>query len=190
MAKDEALKIAIECGFKRVIEPPCDYYKATEEQLEAFAKALAEQPTQEPIYTNGDRTMTMKDRNFTSEGNGYIQDNNFDFDAGLRIDGDFVDAERDQYAQMICNALNTQQPTQEPMTHVIGIDNDGKEVVVKLQSPLYTHPKQWQGLSDVEIAKLTLYSSEYTSDDGFETISLDEKHFVKAIETKLREKNT
>ena len=55
--------------------------------------------------------------------------------------------------------------------------------------PLYTHPKQWQGLSDEEIAKLTLYSSEYTNNDGLETISLDEKHFVKAIEQALKEKN-
>jgi hypothetical protein len=31
---------------------------------------------------------------------------------------------------------------QEPMTHVIGLDNDGKEVVVKLQSPLYLRPSQ------------------------------------------------
>ena len=59
------------------------------------------------------------------------------------------------------------------------------------QRPLYTTPpsREWVGLSDEEIAKLTLYSSEYTSDDGFETISLDEKHFARAIEAKLREKN-
>ena len=84
-----------------------------EERLEfrACKEALAE--TQEAVYTNGDRTMSMKDRNFTSEGNGYIQDNNFDFDAGLRIDGDFVNDERDQYAQMICNALNTTPPSRE-----------------------------------------------------------------------------
>ena len=58
-------------------------------------------------------------------------------------------------------------------------------------TPLYTTPpsREWVGLSDEEIAKLTLYSSEYTSDDGFETISLDEKHFVCAIEAKLREIN-
>ena len=79
--------------------------------LDACKEALAE--TQEPVHTNGDRTMSMKDRNFTSEGNGYIQDNNFDFDAGLRIGGDFVNDERDQYAQMICNALNTTPPSRE-----------------------------------------------------------------------------
>jgi hypothetical protein len=74
-----------------------------------------ERPTQEPVYRNGDRTMTMEDRNFTSEGDGYIQDNNFDFDAGLRIDGDFVDAERDQYAQMLCNALNARQEVKKSL---------------------------------------------------------------------------
>ena len=84
-----------------------EFYNA----IQACKEALAE--TQEPVHTNGDRTMNMKDRNFTSEGNGYIQDNNFDFDAGLRIGGDFVDDERDQYAQMICNALNTTPPIRE-----------------------------------------------------------------------------
>ena len=43
---------------------------------------------------------------------------------------------RDTYVE----GLN--QPTQEPLTHVIGIDTEGYSVVVKLQSPLYTHPKQ------------------------------------------------
>ena len=97
-----------------------DYYPTEAMYLAWQARGALAQPTaeqsslvQEPVYTNGDRTMSMKDRNFTSEGNGYIQDNNFDFDAGLRIDGDFVNDERDQYAQMICNALNTTPPSRE-----------------------------------------------------------------------------
>ena len=32
--------------------------------------------------------------------------------------------------------------TTQSLTHVIGLDNKGYEAVVKLQSPLYTHPKQ------------------------------------------------
>ena len=108
MTKDEALRMAIEVF---------DMYgnkmnsAFADEAYQACKEALAE--TQEAVYTNGDRTMSMKDRNFTSEGNGYIQDNNFDFDAGLRIDGDFVNDELDQYAQMICNALNTTPPSRE-----------------------------------------------------------------------------
>ena len=94
-------------------------------------KVLAE--TQEAVYTNGDRTMSMKDRNFTSEGNGYIQDNNFDFDAGLRIDGDFVNDERDQYAQMICNALNTTPPSRE----WVGLSDDELELILLIRGLTY-----------------------------------------------------
>ena len=63
--------------------------------------------------------------------------------------------------------------TQEPMTHVIGLDNDGKEVVVKLQTPLYTTPpsREWIGLSDEEITAII------------------NEHTIKAIENLLKEKN-
>lgn len=36
-------ELALQCGFKDVIEPPCDYYKATEQQLNQFAQAVIEQ---------------------------------------------------------------------------------------------------------------------------------------------------
>jgi len=78
-----------------------------------------------------------------------------------------------------CKEALAEQPTQAPMTHVIGIDNDGKEVVVKLQSPLYTHPKQWQGLSDDEI--IPMYNEPSSDAEMIE--------FARAIEAKLREKN-
>ena len=45
--------------------------------------------------------------------------------------------------------------------------------------PLYTHPHQWQGLTDDEIAKLNL--------DGFADES--ELEFARAIEQALRNKN-
>jgi hypothetical protein len=107
MTKDTALRKAIEV-MERLHQPNGNSVQLA---IQACKEALAE--TQEAVHTNGDRTMSMKDRNFTSEGNGYIQDNNFDFDAGLRIDGDFVNDEREQYAQMICNALNTAPPSRE-----------------------------------------------------------------------------
>jgi len=69
--------------------------------------------------------------------------------------------------------------TTQSLTHVIGLDNKGYEAVVKLQSPLYTHPKQWQGLSDGEVADIRKIASEKYA---FE--------FARAIEEKLREKNT
>jgi len=76
-----------------------------------------------------------------------------------------------------------------PLNHIIKAVAH-RETDEQYTIPLYTHPpKEWQTLSDDEIAKLTLYSSEYTNNDGLETISLDEKHFVKAIEAKLKEKN-
>jgi hypothetical protein len=73
-----------------------------------------------------------------------------------------------------------EQPTQEPMTHVIGLDNDGKEVVVKLQTPLYTTPpsREWQSLSDDDIS--------YTW-AGFAPDAID---FARAIEQALKEKNS
>jgi hypothetical protein len=163
-------------------EQPTNMVTVPLDVLEDMQRRL--KATQEPVYTNGDRTMTMKDRNFTSEGNGYIQDNNFDFDAGLRIDGDFVDAERDQYAQMICSALNTQQPTQEPVLYIDQNGLDGHATwaqATRCQDSdiaLYTHPKQWQGLSDEEIESMGEEYSVYIS-----------KHLVHAIEAKLREKN-
>lgn len=58
------------------------------------------------IFTNGDRKMTMEGRTFTVESDGFILDNNFDFDAGLKVSGDFVDDEKQQYAQMIASVLN------------------------------------------------------------------------------------
>jgi hypothetical protein len=69
---------------------------------------------------------------------------------------------------------------QEPLTHVIGLDSKGYEAVVKLQSPLYTHPKEWQGLSDYEIFKI----------EGLDCVDEEYiKRFARAIETKLKEKN-
>ena len=58
------------------------------------------------IFTNSDRSMTMKGRTFTANENGFISDNNFDFDAGLQVSGDFVGDEKQQYAEMIAGALN------------------------------------------------------------------------------------
>ena len=58
------------------------------------------------IYTNGDRNMTMEGRTFTVMEDGFIGDNNFDFDAGMRLNGDFVGDEKRQYAEMIADVLN------------------------------------------------------------------------------------
>lgn len=58
------------------------------------------------VFINGDRSITMAGRFFTVEGDGFILDNNFDFDASLTVSGDFIGDEKIQYAQMIANVLN------------------------------------------------------------------------------------
>jgi hypothetical protein len=58
------------------------------------------------IFTNGDRSMTMKGRTFTVDDDGFICDQNFDFDACMKVSGDFCDGEKRQYAEMIAEALN------------------------------------------------------------------------------------
>ncbi len=59
------------------------------------------------IFTNGDRSMTMDGRVFTAAENGFISDQNFDFDAGLQVSGDFIGNEKQQYAEMIASSLNS-----------------------------------------------------------------------------------
>lgn len=60
---------------------------------------------QKLIHTNTDRTMTMEHRFFVAE-NGFIGDENFDFDVSMKVSGDFVDDEKRRYAQMIACTLN------------------------------------------------------------------------------------
>lgn len=68
------------------------------EMLEAFALS---------VHTNSDGPMTMNDRSFMYKSNGVIQDLNFDFDAILKVNGDFGSEELlDKYCQMITAALN------------------------------------------------------------------------------------
>lgn len=59
------------------------------------------------IFTNGNRELSMKDRFFRVFKDGFISDENFDFDAGMKVTGDFYsEDERFQYACMIADALN------------------------------------------------------------------------------------
>ena len=88
-------------------------------------------------------------------------------------------AERQPNAeQTTTNGMVNDNKTQEPVTHVIGLDNDGKEVVVKLQKPLYTTPpsREWVGLSEEELEQAFVRN-------------LSDYEFARAIEAKVREKN-
>lgn len=57
------------------------------------------------ILTNTNRELVMRDRFFAAHGD-FVDDNNFDFDAGLLVTGDFVDDEKERYALMIASTLN------------------------------------------------------------------------------------
>lgn len=89
-----------------------------------------------------------------------------------------------------------EQPTQEPVAWIT--EWDGQYSKGKLldwdklargnaiHTPLYTHPKEWQGLSDDEIDHCeTFYAPpmhpDYIKDDNW-------YDFIKAIEQKLKEK--
>ena len=50
--------------------------------------------------------ITLGNRHFELVGADFIQDENFDFDAGLKLSGDFVEGQKALYARMICAALN------------------------------------------------------------------------------------
>lgn len=68
--------------------------------------------------------------------------------------------------------------------------------------PVYTHPpkREWVGLTDEEYKKIRYGSDEigelyvsyalYDEGDGYEEIEIHVDDFAKAIEAKLREKNT
>ena len=85
-----------------------------------------------------------------------------------------------------CKEALEQPTTQEPVAYFKKWeDKSGEHKDIKFSNsegykPLYTHPKEWQGLSDYEIFKtegLYCVEEEYI------------KQFARAIEAKLREKN-
>lgn len=59
-----------------------------------------------------DGSVTLANRHFELVGDDFIQDENFDFDAGLKLSGDFSEGQQQRYSQMICAALNEAAATQ------------------------------------------------------------------------------
>lgn len=94
--KDAAMELTMS-----MFASQADYWKARAEKAEKEFKELHDM-----VYTNGDRSMTMKGRTFLVYEDGFISDENFDFDAGLKVAGDFVGNEKQQYAEMIAAVLN------------------------------------------------------------------------------------
>jgi hypothetical protein len=89
------------------IETFDDGENITDDLLKFLELRAHRQKGSEPVYTNTNHGFVMTDRNFTVSGDGYIQDNNFDYDAGLTISGDFSEGDKAKYTQMICDALNS-----------------------------------------------------------------------------------
>jgi hypothetical protein len=93
-------------------------------------------------------------------------------------------------AYSACNEA-LEQPTQEPVAwmseEVLPLNHIIKAVVRREPDeqytiPLYTHPpKEWQGLSDDEIDHISMHSI---------VGSFNTRLFARAIESKLKEKNT
>ncbi len=83
-----------------------------------------------------------------------------------------------------CKEALAEQPTQEPVAWMndIAFSMDKDELTTEKFGdiiPLYTHPKEWQGLSDDEI--IPMYNEPSSDAEMIE--------FARAIEAKLREKN-
>jgi hypothetical protein len=103
----DVIELAKQAGFD--VDDDGDIWGSENGSLLRFAELLRAQRQQgaEPVYTNTEHGVTMQERNFSYDGNGWIQDNNFDYDAGWKVTGDFIGDDKDQYCQMICDALNS-----------------------------------------------------------------------------------
>ena len=88
---------------------------------------------------------------------------------------------------IVNNTASTQfqlyeQPAQEPI-YIIG-EGWNCDKFPELGTKLYTHPKQWQGLTDDEIEEL---HHKWIMNSGNKDTQYD---FARAIEKKLMDKNT
>lgn len=86
------------------------YLKA---EIKALKAALAQpEPEPEPVALSS--TMRSKPVRFEVHNNRVIYDDDFIFDAVLKVSGDFSDAQRAAYLQWVCDALNAAaQPEQQ-----------------------------------------------------------------------------
>ena len=80
------------------------------EQLQAELAVMTEKRNnlRNTIFTNTNREMSLNGRFFRASAD-WVYDENFDFDAGFKLFGDFVDDEKNRYAQMIACTLNDYQ---------------------------------------------------------------------------------
>lgn len=94
------------------------------------------------VHANAGGVIDLKNRFFTVQENIFILDNSFDFDAGLKVSGDFIDDQKKEYAHMIANALNNYNQLQKE-------NEEMKKLLADLKSHSANLPK--------EIAELVSY---------------------------------
>jgi hypothetical protein len=156
MTKDEALKMAIE-AFERWE----DTYKADCTEVINACKEALEQPVPPA------KTTSLED---------VIKE--FEKDPEMKA---LLDLARKQV-----KGMELKQPAQEPVAFRHKTTGEfctgGFELKALNQwIPIYTHPHQWQGLTDDEIARLVLINEvDKSGDTGF----------ARLIEQALKEKNT
>ncbi len=88
-----------------------------------------------------------------------------------------------------------EQPAQEPVAEYVGMGKikwiyPAAEGRMKDGDKLYTHPHQWQGLTDDEIDQIIddVFSKSAIEKNGVKTCSVHEG--FRAVEQALKEKNT
>ncbi len=94
------------------------------------------------VHSNAGGVIDLKNRFFTVQENIFILDNSFDFDAGLKVSGDFIDDQKKEYAHMIANALNNYNQLQKE-------NEEMKKLLADLKAHSANLPK--------EIAELVSY---------------------------------
>jgi len=101
-----------------------------------------------------------------------------------KIDVGVINRLRDRLAQPVQDPVAWMNPSWiDPDTR--GWASDSFESIqIAGWVPLYTAPRQWQGLTDEEVSKLI------DNEIGFNSCWGPEEQFARAIEAKLKEKNT
>lgn len=94
------------------------------------------------VHSNAGGVIDLKNRFFTVQENIFILDNSFDFDARLKVSGDFIDDQKKEYAHMIANALNNYNQLQKE-------NKEMKKLLADLKAHSSNLPK--------EIAELVSY---------------------------------
>ena len=196
MNKDEALKMAIEaldsCDINIGYNGDSQYYdeKLVEKAFTACKEAL-EQPAQEPVawmYENHNIKKYQEHRDASLVLQYGYQETPLYPHSTL----DSTPAIEQALSNQEGNKESNQQPAQEPVTLIEAVAivlegfNIPSDVRKILETAYYTHPHQWQGLTDNEIEILAIKKEFWW---GFNNDKFAWKEYARAIEQALKEKN-